>query len=394
MIDNKEIEKRLASAFDAAAPDMLDDLMAELKLSETPEPAMREKLADERQERYKKAVVRSRGFRTLISCAAALIMVIGGLSVWSNINRSVMAVVDLDVNPSIELSINGKEKVIGAKAVNAEGEDILADMDLKGSNVNVACNAIVGSMMTKGYLNDHSNSVLVSVSAKDATKGHMIEESLSNGINAYMDDSAVSGAILGQYVEDDDELEDFAEQNGISLGKAWLIRNLLETGGQKMTEESLLSLSTQELIVLSQERNAYGGTLHGTAYTGEYIGYENALAAAIADAGADASQVSDSDVEMDCENGAIIYEVEFKYGGQEYEYEVDAVTGSIVKSEADADDDSDDDADDDDDYDDADDHDDHDDDRDDHDDDDHDDDDDDHDDDDHDDDDHDDDDDD
>jgi uncharacterized membrane protein YkoI len=371
MIDNKEIEKRLASAFDAAAPDMLDDLMAELKLSETPEPAMREKLADEGQERYKKAVVRSRGFRTLISCAAALIMVIGGLSVWSNINRSVMAVVDLDVNPSIELSINGKEKVIGAKAVNAEGEDILADMDLKGSNVNVACNAIVGSMMTKGYLNDHSNSVLVSVSAKDATKGHMIEESLSNGINAYMDDSAVSGAILGQYVEDDDELEDFAEQNGISLGKAWLIRNLLETGGQKMTEESLLSLSTQELIVLSQERNAYGGTLHGTAYTGEYIGYENALATALADAGVDASQVSDSHVEMDCENGAIIYEVEFKYGGQEYEYEVDAVTGNIVKSEAEADDDLYDDADDDDD--DADDrddddHDDHDDDRDDHDD--------------------------
>jgi uncharacterized membrane protein YkoI len=214
--------------------------------------------------------------------------------------------------------------------------------------------------------------VLVSVSAKDAAKGHMIEESLSSGINEYMDDSAVAGAILGQYVEEDDELDDFAEENGISLGKAWLIRNLLETGGQKMTEESLLALSTQELIVLSQERNAYGGTLHGAAYTGEYIGYENALAAALADAGVDASQVSDSDVEMDCENGAIIYEVEFKYGGQEYEYEVDAVTGSIVKSEADADDDSDDDADDDDDYDDADDHDDHDDDRDDdHDDDDH-----------------------
>jgi uncharacterized membrane protein YkoI len=379
MIDNNEIEKRLASALNAAAPDMLDDLMAELGITEKPEPLMRDKLAEDGQDRYKKAAVRSRTFRTLISCAAALILMVGGVTVWKNINEKVFAVVDLDVNPSIELSINGKEKVIGAKAVNAEGEDILTDMDLKGSNVNVACNAIVGSMMTKGYLNDHSNSVLVSVSAKDATKGHMIEESLSNGINAYMDDSAVSGAILGQYVEDDDELEDFAEQNGISLGKAWLIRNLLETGGQKMTEESLLSLSTQELIVLSQERNAYGGTLHGTAYTGEYIGYENALAAALADAGVDASQVSDSDVEMDCENGAIIYEVEFKYSGQEYEYEVDAVTGSIVKSEADADDDSDDDADDDDDYDDADDHDDHDDDRDDdHDDDDHDDDDDDH----------------
>ena len=46
MIDNNEIEKRLASALNAAAPDMLDDLMAELDLNEKQEPSMKEKLAD------------------------------------------------------------------------------------------------------------------------------------------------------------------------------------------------------------------------------------------------------------------------------------------------------------------------------------------------------------
>ena len=345
MIDNNDIEKRLASAFDAAAPDMLDDLMAELNLNEQHEPAMREKLADGSEERYKKSAVRSRGFRQLMSIAAALVLVIGGVTVWRNAQQKVFAVVDIDVNPSIELSINKNDKVVEARPVNDDGMAILAGMDLKGSEVKAACNAIVGSMLMKGYLNDQSNSLLVSVSAEDETKGHEIEEQLSDSISMYMDDSAVATAILGQYVAGDDELRAFAEKNGISFGKAWLIRRLLESGNSKMTEESLLALSTQELIVLSQERKVSSDNMRGTAYTGKYVGYDAALDAAVAQAGVDKLQISNADVEMDCENGIIIYEVEFDYAGNEYEYEVDAATGNIVTtgSGADIDDDDDDD---------------------------------------------------
>ena len=342
MIDNNEIEKRLASALNAAAPDMLDELMAELDLNEKPEPSMREKLADGEQDRYKKAVVRSRTFRTLMSCAAAFILLVGGFTVWNNINAKVLAVVDIDVNPSIELSINGKEKVVEATAVNEDGKAILDDMDLKGSDVKTACNAIVGSMLTKGYLNDKSNSILLSVSSGDQAKGQAIEAELSDGINSYIGSSSITPAVLGQYVEDSDDLKKFATNNGISTGKAQLIRSLLETGGTRMTEDSLLSLSTQELIVLGQERNVDGGTMHGEAYTGEYIGYESALAAALGHAGLDSSQVSGTEVEMDCENGVIVYEVDFKYGGQEYEYEINASTGEIMVSDVDIDDDQDD----------------------------------------------------
>ena len=342
MIDNNEIEKRLASALNAAAPDMLDELMAELDLNEKPEPSMREKLADGEQDRYKKAVVRIRTFRTLMSCAAAFILLVGGFTVWNNINAKVLAVVDIDVNPSIELSINGKEKVVEATAVNEDGKAILDDMDLKGSDVKTACNAIVGSMLTKGYLNDKSNSILLSVSSGDQAKGQAIEAELSDGINSYIGSSSITPAVLGQYVEDSDDLKKFATNNGISTGKAQLIRSLLETGGTRMTEDSLLSLSTQELIVLGQERNVDGGTMHGEAYTGEYIGYESALAAALGHAGLDSSQVSGTEVEMDCENGVIVYEVDFKYGGQEYEYEINASTGEIMVSDVDIDDDQDD----------------------------------------------------
>ena len=122
-----------------------------------------------------------------------------------------------------------------------------------------------------------------------------------------------------------------------------------------MTEDALLSLSTQELIVLGQERKVSEETMYGEAYTGDYIGYESALEAALSHAGLDSTQVSGTEVEMDCENGVIIYEVEFKHGGQEYDYEIAASTGEIIQSEKDiddGDDDADEEADDDDDHDD------------------------------------------
>ena len=62
----------------------------------------------------------------------------------------------LDVNPSIELTLNRSEKVLACTPVNEEAQAILADMDgggdLKGAKLDVAVNAIVGSLVRKGYL--------------------------------------------------------------------------------------------------------------------------------------------------------------------------------------------------------------------------------------------------
>ena len=353
-MNDKDIESRLASALNTAAPDMLDDLMSELGINEAPEPSMKERLAEDTQKEFRSAKVRRRNLRTLISCAAALIVMIGIVSVWRNMDQTVLATVDLDVNPGIELAINAKEKVIGAKAVNEEGEAILAEMDLKGSDVRTACNAIVGAMLMKGYLNDRSNSILLSVCSDDSSRSREIEDKLSGYINEYMGESNFGASIMGQCVDSDDELRAFADKNGISPGKAWLIRKVLATGGAKMTEDSLLGLSTQELIVLGQERNVQSETVYGKADTGSYISHDEALDAALRHAGIDRSQISAAEIEMDCEKGIIIYEVEFDCDGYEYEYEIDASTGELISSEKesyaeDHDDDDDDDADDDDD---------------------------------------------
>lgn len=65
--------------------------------------------------------------------------------------------------------------------------------------------------------------------------------------------------------------------------------------------------------------------------TGEYIGTENAKAIALAHAGFNASQVTEYEGKLEVEGGIYVYSIEFKNGGFEYEYDINASTGAIVK---------------------------------------------------------------
>ena len=66
------------------------------------------------------------------------------------------------------------------------------------------------------------------------------------------------------------------------------------------------------------------------------IGYARAKSIALNHAGVSENQACDMDIELDDEDGRIIYEVEFRSGN--YDYEIDACTGAILKHEAELDD--------------------------------------------------------
>lgn len=68
-----------------------------------------------------------------------------------------------------------------------------------------------------------------------------------------------------------------------------------------------------------------------------YIGMEQAKTIALNHAGLAASQVRFTHVGMDREDGRMVYEVDFRQGQVEYEYEIDASTGRILEHERDAD---------------------------------------------------------
>lgn len=64
-----------------------------------------------------------------------------------------------------------------------------------------------------------------------------------------------------------------------------------------------------------------------------YLQPEAARSAALAHAGLSAASASDWQTELEEDNGAVYYEVEFRAGGIEYQYEIDARTGAVLRSE-------------------------------------------------------------
>ena len=83
--------------------------------------------------------------------------------------------------------------------------------------------------------------------------------------------------------------------------------------------------------VLSFEKDVNDDIPQSSA--GSYIGEEAAKAAALKHAGLSENNVYGLRVKFDIDDGRAKYEVDFRSGNTEYEYEIDAENGSIIKSE-------------------------------------------------------------
>ena len=268
-----------------------------------------------------------------LAAAACLVLAIGGGSVYYNQSQTAASVVSLDVNPSIELVLNSRERVLRATALNEDAAAVLDGMDLKGSTLDVAVNALMGSLLKNGYVDELANSILITVEDDDATRAAQLESQLTETVNAVMISSSINGAILSQVVNQNQDLQAKADEYGISLGKAQLIQQLVDQN-PTLTFESLAGRTVNDLNLLLSSQATTLSTVSSTgrASDGGYIGTEVAKNAALAHAGLTADQVTVSKVDFDVEDGRMVYEVEFWANNVEYEYDVDATTGEIVKN--------------------------------------------------------------
>ena len=105
-------------------------------------------------------------------------------------------------------------------------------------------------------------------------------------INAVMESSTINGAILSQTVEQNQQLQQKADQYGISLGKARLIDQLISKN-PSLTFDSLAGRTVNELNLLASNENIQLSTVNsiGSASDSAYIGSEAAVSAALSHAG-------------------------------------------------------------------------------------------------------------
>ena len=406
---NEQMERRLASAVEKTAPDDVNGVLSRCE----------ERKGTERLMTEKKTAMRR--WTTLVAACLAL-MLLGGGGLFYQQANAVASVVSLDVNPSIELRVNRDEKVLSCTPLNEDAKEILEDMgggaDLKGAKLDVAVNAIVGSLVRKGYLSEISSAIMISVEDKDSTRAEKLQRELTSAVDGVLRTNESKAAVLTQTVTQDAELERQARENSISTGKAALVNRILAFNSS-LRFDALAKLSVGELKDLAEAgapampigmdaacgaAEEYAGTtaldsvtaevdseldespahyvveLHTQwgefeylvdAYTGKVlsgqkdllatvsaqnetarpsgqkpapsgaaqdIGYAKAKSIALNHAGVSESKAYDMDIELDEEDGKLVYEVEFKSSGMEYDYEIDAATGTILKQEAERDD--------------------------------------------------------
>lgn len=132
----------------------------------------------------------------------------------------------------------------------------------------------------------------------------------------------------------DDGLKALADQYGITEAKAALIQSIIEADS-RYTFDDLAGLSINELNLLISDHSIQDSLAHvqttGQASDSAFIGHEAAKAIALDHAGVSENDVWDMEIELDSENGRMVYEIEFDCAAGEYSYDIDAYTGAIPK---------------------------------------------------------------
>lgn len=405
---NEQMERHLASAVEKTAPDDVNGVLSRCEERKGTVIPMTTKKTTKRR------------WTSLIAACLAVMLLGGGLF-YQQVN-AVASVVSLDVNPSIELKVNRSEKVLVCTPLNEDAKAILADMgsgaDLKGAKLDVAVNAIVGSLVRNGYLDSISSAIMISVEDKDAARAEKLQRELTSAVDDVLQTSEAKASVLTQTLTQDAAREQQARENNISTGKAALVNRVLALNAT-LKFDALAKLSVEELkdlaeagapampIGMDAARTAaeeYAGTTAVDsvtaevdpeldespahyevelqtawgefeylvdAYTGKVlsgqkdllaavsasnemakptdqkpvppeaaqsIGYAKAKSIALNHAGVSESKAYDMDIELDDEDGMLVYEVEFKSGGMEYSYEINAASGAILKHETEIDD--------------------------------------------------------
>lgn len=341
MTDEK-ILSQLKEAVEQETPDSFSSVLLRLDKLEQSARKGEQKMASVTVLKNNNAITKQVGakktksramFRGWVAAAALLLVFfLGGNLAYQHYR--VDTVIGLDVNPSLELEVNRSEKVLKVSPLNEEALVILDEMDLKNVDLDVAVNALIGSMLKFGYLDDLKNSILITVENADASKGARLQQRISDEVGNLLDAGKVKGAVLSQALPRDESLRKLAKEHGISLGKAALI-NLLISADEELSFEGLAKLSINDINLIMADRKIKLQELYarGEASSASYIGEARAKQIALSHAGLNEAAITFSKAKLDYEDGRLVYEVEFYTVDKEYEYDIDAVSGQIIDVE-------------------------------------------------------------
>ncbi len=180
---------------------------------------------------------------------------------------------------------------------------------------------------------DYSSYETISASTKpDEVENVRVSAKTKNSLTFKW--SAVKGATGYQFYVYD-------TVQGKYIKKAWTDKTSVKVSGLQEGRNYRFKVRAFYKVV---DKRVYGelsdvlsAKTKGTAITpdagAKFIGETKAVSVALSNARVDESLAKNLVCKLDIENGVKVYDVEFYFGGYEYEYEINAVTGKVIKAE-------------------------------------------------------------
>lgn len=156
----------------------------------------------------------------LVGALAAMLVLVVGIFGYHGFYYSAATYVSIDVNPSVELTLNRMDKVIAATAYNTDGEALLQSINVSGKPYDEAVSMLLTEMVAQGYFTDDTL-VTMTVQTADGVK----EQTLCNNLLQSMDGQSAAEVEVFPVTQ---EVREMAHGCQMSAAKYLAIQELME----------------------------------------------------------------------------------------------------------------------------------------------------------------------
>lgn len=215
-------------------------------------------VADDASIPTKKKIRVITSLRAKIALAACAVLIALGIGGGAYVYQTPVAYVGIDINPSIELGVNYFDRVVSAEGDNADGQDILSEINVVGMTYEEALASLNDSLTNKGYLTADA-AVAVTVMCDDDSRCSNLEETSQRCFSSAGQGVHCSRATSAEHHE--------AHESGLGMGKYLAWRSLVDAGVDisaddvaHMTMSELRALAAQEGVAIDQGAASQGAS--------------------------------------------------------------------------------------------------------------------------------------
>ena len=268
---------------------------------------------------------RKPGWAKLGTMAACLALVLcTGIATHAIRSNATAGTFTMDVNPSVEYTIAKSGSVKNVRCLNSDAENALSDVALGKQSVETALTRTVAAYEACGYMENGEATVLISFDSRLDANAEL-KASLSAEIQQALEQTdAVGTLVFHSELTENAEAAKIAEEFHVSLGRAdWILTAANKTG---LPTDEVARMSLDELLKFQEVSGI------SSVSVSKFISLEEAKKIALKDAKLDelAQKIVFTREELSRNQGNPCYLLEFYTGTNQYFYQIDAKSGSII----------------------------------------------------------------